>query len=193
MVDIPTSPQDATDRSSCAFYPKKGSSRWRRYILAIVTLVLSAGCGDLGSPAGGGDEVSANGNSEGGIGTRVKDGQFTFVVNSVRCGKRSLGQGMFKAEAQGEFCLVAMKVKNTGNEPQFMDSGSQYLFIGDKKYSASSDALIAIEEFENFFLEEINPGNSVKGIVVFDIPKGGEPDRLELHDSAFSGGVTVNI
>jgi Domain of unknown function (DUF4352) len=69
----------------------------------------------------------------------------------------------------------------------------QYLYIGDKQYSASSDALLAIDESQNFFLQEINPGNSVKGIIVFDIPKGGQPDRLELHDSPFSGGVTVTL
>ena len=43
------------------------------------------------------------------------------------------------------------------------------------------------------FLEDINPGNSVKGIVVFDIPKDGQIVKLELHDSAFSGGVVVNV
>jgi hypothetical protein len=29
--------------------------------------------------------------------------------------------------------------------------------------------------------------------MVFDIPVGGQPVRLELHDSPFSGGVTVSI
>jgi hypothetical protein len=86
-----------------------------------------------------------------------------------------------------------MKVENTGDEPQFMDASSQYMFIGDKEYSTSSDALLALDDSENFFLEQINPGNSVEGVMVFDIPVGGQPDRLELHDSALSGGVTVSI
>jgi hypothetical protein len=29
------------------------------------------------------------------------------------------------------------------------------------------------------------------GIVVFDVPKNAKPTKLELHDSAFSGGVDV--
>jgi hypothetical protein len=41
--------------------------------------------------------------------------------------------------------------------------------------------------------EEINPGNVLKGIVVFDIPRNAEPTSLELHDSMFSGGVTVSL
>ena len=86
-----------------------------------------------------------------------------------------------------------MSVENTGAESQLMDASSQYLFIGDKEYSTSSDALLAVDDSENFFLEEINPGNFVEGVMVFDIPVGGQPDRLELHDSPFSGGVTVSI
>ena len=43
------------------------------------------------------------------------------------------------------------------------------------------------------FLEDINPGNSVVGTVVFDVPKGTKVTELELHDSAFSGGVKVAL
>lgn len=43
------------------------------------------------------------------------------------------------------------------------------------------------------FLEEINPGNTVKGTLVFDMPKGTEPASIELHDSPFSDGITVQL
>jgi hypothetical protein len=35
----------------------------------------------------------------------------------------------------------------------------------------------------------INLGNSVTGVVVFDISKDRTPVKAELHDSAFSGRV----
>ena len=41
------------------------------------------------------------------------------------------------------------------------------------------------------FLNEINPGNQVVGIVVFDIPKDARIIGLELHDSSFSDGVRI--
>jgi hypothetical protein len=53
--------------------------------------------------------------------------------------------------------------------------------------------VLASPQAEKFFLQEINPGNSVSGIVVFDVLTGQTPDHLELHDSLFSGGVTVNV
>jgi len=43
------------------------------------------------------------------------------------------------------------------------------------------------------FLEEINPGNTVKGVVVFDVPKKFEAAKAELHDSMFSGGVEIAL
>ena len=36
-------------------------------------------------------------------------------------------------------------------------------------------------------------GNSAKGKLIFDVPKGTEFTGLELHDSPFSGGVEVGL
>ena len=36
-------------------------------------------------------------------------------------------------------------------------------------------------------------GNTVKGTLVFDMPKGTEPASIELHDSPFSDGITVQL
>jgi hypothetical protein len=45
------------------------------------------------------------------------------------------------------------------------------------------------------FLEEINPGNQVKGTLVFDIPKKSKPDKLLLKAGVlgFSEGVIVDV
>ena len=40
---------------------------------------------------------------------------------------------------------------------------------------------------------DINPGNTVRGELAFDMPAGHKAVKAELHDSAFSGGVTVNL
>lgn len=42
-------------------------------------------------------------------------------------------------------------------------------------------------------LEDITPGNSVNGTVIFDIPKDAEPVAVKLHDSMFSNGVSVDV
>ena len=188
--------------------PKAGWSTRRKVVVGIVVgfilLIIGAGMGGADQQAPTAAQAgtkkpateaptTAPHDKVPGIGDPASDGQFTFIVQSVKCGESSIGSGLFAEDAQGEYCLVNMKVRNTGDVSQMMDSSNQFMFIGKKEYTPSSDAVLALDESENFFLEEINPGNSVEGVMAFDIPKGGKPDRLELHDSLFSGGVTVNI
>ena len=40
---------------------------------------------------------------------------------------------------------------------------------------------------------DINPGNSIQAKAALDVPPGTMPAHVELHDSAFSGGVSVAI
>jgi hypothetical protein len=38
-----------------------------------------------------------------------------------------------------------------------------------------------------------NPGNVTRGLLYFDLPKSDRAVKAEVHDSAFSGGVTVEL
>jgi hypothetical protein len=74
--------------------------------------------------------------------------------------------------AQGQFCLVHVTVKNIGNEARTFTSANQNAYkAAGQKYEADSAAGIYLEGDSHAFLEDINPGNSVNGVVVFDIPK----------------------
>ncbi|MFE5477250.1 DUF4352 domain-containing protein [Nocardia sp. NPDC056541] len=42
-------------------------------------------------------------------------------------------------------------------------------------------------------MSDINPGNSIQVVVVFDVPAGTVPTTLELRDSAFSGCAEVAL
>lgn len=129
-----------------------------------------------------------------GIGTKVRDGKFEFVVRSVKCGIAKVGTNEYlQKKAQGQFCAVTMTVTNIGDEPQSMFADNQYAFDAKgRKLSADSDASI-YDDSSQVLWEEINPGNSVKGKVYFDIPKGAKITKLDLHDSMFSGGVEVKV
>jgi hypothetical protein len=125
-----------------------------------------------------------------GLGDEVRDGKFSFVVHSVKCGAKSLGGGF--AKAQGQFCLVNMTVKNIGDEAQTMFSSNQYAYKGDTKYDVDDAATVAASvDSDDPWINDINPGNSLRGVIVFDVPKGTQLTKLELHDSAFSGGTEV--
>ncbi|MFG3410294.1 DUF4352 domain-containing protein [Streptomyces sp. NPDC048142] len=128
-----------------------------------------------------------------GIGDPVRDGKFEFTVTRLQPGLPRIGSTDFGSEAQGQFILVHMTVKNIGSESQTFNGSDQKLFDAkDREYSADSGAAIYLDESESF-LNSINPGNSVAGIVVFDVPKDVTPVKLEVHDSIFSGGATINL
>jgi len=163
---------------------------WVVAVIAIAVVSMTMGGGDSGETAGDGDAPEA---TSAGIGDAVADGKFTFTVSSFDCGAEKLGKGFLAEKAQGQFCVANMSVENTGDEAQLLDAGSMYAYAGDKKYSADTGVSLSVKEGQSFFLEEINPGNTVTGIVAFDVPLDVVPDQLELHDSPFSGGVMVEL
>jgi hypothetical protein len=125
----------------------------------------------------------------------ARDGKFEFTVASVECGKPSVGSNEYLTkQAQGQFCLVNVTAKNIGSEAQTFDSSSQYLYdAANSKFSADGTASLYANPQGSTFLNQINPGNSVSGILVFDVPKDKTPVTAELHDSPFSGGVKVTL
>jgi hypothetical protein len=127
------------------------------------------------------------------IGSKVRDGKFQFVVSKVTCGIKTVGSEYLNTTAQGQFCRVDMSITNIGDEPQTMFADNQTAFdTKGRKFSADSEASIYDNKSEVLF-EEINPGNTVKGRVYFDVPKGVKLAKVELHDSLFSGGVMVAL
>lgn len=75
----------------------------------------------------------------------------------------------------------------------FSDNDQKLINSTQQKFSTDTEAAIYLDD-SNSFLEQINPGNSVSGKIVFDIPKSAKPETLELHDDRlFSGGVSVSL
>jgi hypothetical protein len=124
------------------------------------------------------------------IGQSVKDGSFTFVVNSVNCGMTASG-GSVPSTPQGQFCAVSVNVTNQGTKAQIFDALDVKGFIGGSKYEADAGASAMLDP--NAFLTSINPGNSVKATVLIDVPAGKQLDTVELHDSLFSTGTSVSV
>jgi Domain of unknown function (DUF4352) len=115
------------------------------------------------------------------------------VVTGVTHAK-SVGPSGFGETAQGRFTILHVTVTNIGNESQTLDDSSQFVFdASGRKFDASSKADLMINSESQVFLEDINPGNTVHGLIAFDLPSGTKAVKAELHDSPFSDGVTVRL
>ncbi|SIM83760.1 DUF4352 domain-containing protein [Micromonospora cremea] len=164
----------------------------------IATGLIALGCG-----SGAADTSTSSGGSGKGedapaktakVGEAARDGKFEFKVKSAKCGVAKVGSDMLGQKAQGQFCLVTVNVKNIGKEAQMFDGSSQKAYAADgTEYSADGGAAIYANKNAETFLNDVNPGNQVSGVVVFDIPKNVKLAKLELHDSPFSGGVDVSL
>lgn len=132
--------------------------------------------------------------AEPGIGVPVRDGKFEFTVEGVQPGVPSVGDEFLGTTAQGAFTLVTLKVTNIGDEPQtFIDSNVKGVDSQGRELASDSGAGIYANSQAEGFLNEINPGNSVTAVVVFDLPAGETLTKLRVQDSAFSGGATINL
>ncbi|MDN3238785.1 DUF4352 domain-containing protein [Glycomyces tritici] len=128
-----------------------------------------------------------------GVGDTVADGDFEFTVGGFEQGVAEVGNEYLNEQAQGEFVIIDLTVKNIGSEAAYFSDSDQKLFDADgNEYSANSTAGIYLEDNE-VWLTEINPGNQVEGKIVFDVPAGTELASLQLHDSMFSGGIEVSL
>lgn len=128
---------------------------------------------------------------EPGVGDAVRDGKFEFVVTEVEPGLATVGEGFTEEEAQGQFVLIHLTVTNIGDQPQTLFDSNQVLFDEQGRQHSTSSSSIWLDE--GLWLDEINPGNSMNGVLLYDIPADALPSSLELHDSAFSDGVTVTL
>lgn len=185
---------------------KKNWFARHKFLTVIGVIILIA---IIGGAAGGGNKTDNNTNSDGSGVTKsedkpattaklneaARDGKFEFVVKGVECGKTTIGTNEYlKKNAQGQFCLMTVSVKNVGNEAQgFFGSNQKLLNAQNQQYAADDAAGVYVDQNYSTLFSNINPGNSVEGVIVFDIPKDQTPVTAQLHDSAFSSGVKVNL
>ena len=156
-------------------------------VAAAIGSAVLAGCGTATNYASPNGTVGASpAKAASGIGSPVRDGQFEFTVTSVDR-SRTAGDLADPTQAKGEYFNVHLTVKNTGTEARSYGSSDQKLIIGGKQYNAASVLGLPNDN------ENINPGLSIDTVVPFDIPVGAQPDAVQLHDSLFSGGITVTL
>ncbi|MGB0972108.1 MAG: DUF4352 domain-containing protein [Mycobacterium sp.] len=124
-----------------------------------------------------------------GMNESASDGKFTFRVTKV---SKAFGAVGF-SEPRGQWVIVTVDVVNTGREEQsFMVSNQKLIGSNGAEYEADWVAGAAIND-ENALSLSLGPGFATTMKLPFDLPRGVSPDRIELHDSAFSGGVTVSL
>ncbi|MBP2454156.1 DUF4352 domain-containing protein [Mycolicibacterium lutetiense] len=127
------------------------------------------------------------------LNTAVRDGKFEFVVKTVQPGLAEVGDNPYlREQAQGQFVIATLSVQNIGDRAQgFSPSNQKLIDAQGRSFETDSSAQIALGDSDIPIWDDINPGNAVDVSLVYDMPAAAVPARIELHDSMFSGGGTV--
>ena len=206
MSEPTNDPKLAAAEAKAAKARAKALRPWfkkKRFIvpIALVLLVGISQAAGGGKSSGGSNTNNTDTNNSAeetpepktlGIGDVAVDGKFSFTVSSVKCGIKSVGTKYLGKKPQGQFCAVVLQVENTGKEPETMFADNQKIFDDqDREFAPDTSAMIYMKDGGDAWVKEINPGNTLNGTLLFDLPKDATPKSIELHENAFSTGVTV--
>jgi len=172
-------------------------------IIAFVVIMI------IGAISGSGKSTTTTSNSNTGststtkkeepqakINDTVTDKDLAFTVTGVTTAK-TLGNSYTKKEAQGTFYVVALNIKNVGKETATIDSSM--LKVTDsqgRKFDRSIEGQTAkglSQGKVDMFLQQVQPGLSVNGDIVFDLPDDATDLKLLVKGGIFGTEKPISL
>ncbi|WP_326556424.1 DUF4352 domain-containing protein [Micromonospora sp. NBC_01796] len=122
------------------------------------------------------------------VGETVRGGDFEFVVHGVKCGIAQVGSSYLNRKAQGTFCRTDVSVKNVTKKAHLFhaDGTVSAQDASNREYEADGEANIYGNKDGAGFLDEINPGNSIRAFVYFDVPKNTKLTTITFDAGLFT-------
>jgi hypothetical protein len=115
------------------------------------------------------------------------DGKLRFTLAGFRCGVQELGDWPLTRKPGGQFCLVELKVENTAASKGRLWVGNQKLRDADgTEYGADELSWVYYEKARPLF-NEIGPGATVTGTLVYDVPTGLKFTELRVKSGLVGG------
>jgi len=168
-------------------------------ILALIILGIIIGLTgkkDQSSNTTGSNPTSQEAKAIAKIGEIVQDGDLAFTVTTMTTAN-SLGNSFTSTEAQGIFYVVTLVIENKGKETKTIDSSMITLTDSqDRKFDRSIEGQTAkglSQGKVDLFLQQVQPGLSVTGDIVFDIPKDATGLKLVVKSSLFGSGQEIDL
>jgi hypothetical protein len=158
--------------------------------LGAVSLINRPGTIEIPGAATPPTETKPNG-PMGSLHKPVHVGQLEIIVGAPNV-VAEYGDDLSLSRSQGIFWVFPVLVKNISGEPCYFDATAQVAYDRmNRRYEA--DEATTVANYAQSFPANINPGNSVRGNVVFDIGRDRILSSIELHDNSVSDGVSVRV
>lgn len=126
----------------------------------------------------------------------VTDKDLAFTATNVTKVK-SLGNSYTKKDAQGTFYVVTLNIKNVGKETATMDSSMIKITDSQgRKFDRSIEGQTAkglSQGKVDMFLQQVQPGLSVTGDIVFDLPDDATDLKLLVKGGLFGTEKPISL
>src|SRR5690606_3726500 len=123
-------------------------------------------------------------------GDAVAHGAWEFTVLNGEEGVSEAEEEWEPHSPQGQYALVELRAKTVGSGPEWLGARDRALMDTDGKMYAYD--VSASSGFD--WLEPVNPGNEVQGVLAFDVPAGFELSHLLVNgEGSFADGVRVDV
>ncbi len=163
-------------------------------VVLVVALVVVVAA--LGSGGGGGSQTAGSGSAEEvedqpgatkanavAIGEPVKAGKVEWTVVTAR-EATSLKSSFGGSKKEGNFAIVDFNFTNGNKEAVTLDSESFRLIDGKgREFEVDTDTFEYVEPDKDIFLDQVNPGVSKEGEVIFTVAPGASGFTLEAGDT----------
>lgn len=101
-----------------------------------------------------------------------------------------VGNEYFGDEANGEFLIFDVSVENVGNEADYINNEIYLIDNQGREFEQDDDAWIYLDD--NLIFEELNPGLTKKGQIIFDVPENSNY-KIGIKKSAWSSDFSAYV
>jgi len=178
-------------------------------LIVLILLIVFAGraCGGGGETSSGGSTTASESDTEEeekkeakkekknskqdqgtavAIGQPVTAGDIEWTVTNARTVSelRQDSLGQFGKTKQGNFVVVDLLFTNNGSDPSTLTTQSLTLLdSNDRESRPDTDTFGYIENERNIFLQQVNPGVTREGTVIFTVSPDASDFRLRVGDA----------
>ena len=172
-----------------------------KVLTVILVLILIGVVSSSGNKGGGSNSSSSSTKTESNnviakIGEAVTANDLSFTVTDISKAK-SLGNSYTKKESQGTFNVITLNIKNTGKETATIDSSMMKITDSQgRKFDRSIEGQTAkglSQGKVDLFLQQVQPGLSVTGEIVFDLPDDATDLKLLVKGSMFGTEKQISL
>jgi hypothetical protein len=121
------------------------------------------------------------------VGDSIQAGDFTWKITKSSTSKTIGSNPYLTTEASGVYVILDVEVENTGKSAKYLtDSYLKLIDDQGREFSPDTGAAFYLDSNQALMFEQVNPGITKKGKIVFDVPEGLNVVNIRISSNLVS-------